>query len=333
MRIIDAISLIEAFVDSDVPVLLRGPSGVGKSDLVRQIAKKRGWYCIDKFRASTIDPVDMRGVPSVSDGRTLWNPPADLPDEARDGSQGFMFFDEINTGTMAVQSAMLQAVLERRIGNYTFPSGVRIIAACNLVQHSRTANRISTALADRFAHIDIEPDMESWAPWAMDNGILPEIVAFLRWSAARDNPLLHKMPDAHSDEPAPTPRSWTMTSRTIEKAPALAFQIAKAKVGEAAAVEFKGFLEVYRDLPKLDDIVDQPTSARVPTEPSQQYAVSAMLAKNACASNFKALVKYLRRLPVEFSVMAVTDAVRRDPGLQQAPGFVDWATSSQAVTL
>jgi MoxR-like ATPase len=70
MRIIDAIPLIEAFVDSDVPVLLRGPSGVGKSDLVRQLAAKRGWYCVDKFRASTIDPVDMRGVPSVTDGRT-----------------------------------------------------------------------------------------------------------------------------------------------------------------------------------------------------------------------------------------------------------------------
>ena len=113
----------------------------------------------------------------------------------------------------------------------------------------------------------------------------------------------------------------------------MAFQIAAANVGMPAAVEFKGFLDVYRDLPKLDDIVQDPRKARVPLEPSQQFAVSAMLARAATVQNLKAIVAYLKRLPVAFSVMAVTDAIRRDADLKQAPGFTDWATSSQAVVL
>jgi hypothetical protein len=104
-------------------------------------------------------------------------------------------------------------------------------------------------------------------------------------------------------------------------------------VGEAAAAEFKGFLEVYRDLPKLTDIYTDPQNARVPLEPSAQYAVSAALARNATAQNFANIVSYLDRMPVEFSVMAVTDAVRRDVTLKSAPGFTTWAVANQHITL
>ena len=333
MRIIDAIPLIDAHLDANDPIMLEGPTGVGKSDVIRQLAAKRGWYLIDKFRASTLDPVDLRGVPSIVNGRTVFNPPDDFPDETRDGPDGIMFLDEIDTGTMSVQAAMFQLTLDRCIGGAKLPSGCRIVAARNGSTFSRASQRLSQPLCSRFGHITIDPDMESWALWAADNGILPEIVAFLRWSESRSNPLLCKMPDGHDDGPFPTARGWERVSRISEKAPAMMFQTAAANVGMPAAVEFKGFLDVYRDLPKLEDIVADPTAARVPIEPTQQFAVSAMLARAATAQNLKAVVAYLKRLPVEFSVMAVTDAIRRDADLKQAPGFTDWATSSQAVVL
>jgi len=329
MRIIDAIPLIDAHLDANEPFMLEGPTGVGKSSLVRQRAAARGWPCLDRFRASTMDSVDVRGICQIVDGRTKFFPPDDFPRADRDGEEGVIFFDEIDTGTMAVQAAMFGVVLDRE----NLPPGWRVASARNGAQYSRASGRLSQPLSARFGRIALDPDLESWTMWAAENGIVPEIVAFLRWTESRSNPLLSKMPEGNSEEQFPTARGWERVSRLVEKAPAMTFQIAKANVGESAAVEFKGFLDVYRDLPKLVDIVADPKAARVPREPSQQFAVSAMLARVATDENFKSVVSYLKRLPVEFSVMAVTDAIRRDADLKQAPGFTDWATSSQAVVL
>jgi hypothetical protein len=203
MRIIDAIPLIDAHLDANLPIMLEGPTGVGKSDLVRQRAAHRGWPIIDKFRASTLDPADIRGVPTIENGRTVFNPPDDFPNVERDGPVGIVFFDEIDTGTMAVQAALFGVVLDRQ----GLPGEWRIVAARNGAQFSRASQRLSQPLSARFGRAAIDPDMESWTLWATENGVLPEIIAFLRWSEARDNPLLSKMAKAtttrRSRRPAP----------------------------------------------------------------------------------------------------------------------------------
>lgn len=333
MRINEALILMTALVDANVPVMLHGAPGIGKSDLVRQFAASRKWNCLDSWRASTLDVVDMRGVPDISNGRTKYNPPDELPDAKRDGKFGIMFLDEINSGTKAVQAAMFQLVLDGKVGSYRLPANWRIVAAGNRVSDRAAAQTLTSALADRFSHIDIDVDFETWKVWAITTGnILPEIIAFLAWCESRDNSLLHKMPEREA-RAFPTPRSWGQVSKACAVSPGLAFQIASACVGEAAAAEFKGFLEVYRDLPKLADIYADPTGTRVPLEPSAMFAVSAALARNATAQTLAATVEYLKRMPVEFSVMSVTDAVRRDVALKSAPGFSVWAVANQHVTL
>lgn len=333
MNIIQALPIIEAHLIANEPIMLWGAPGVGKSDLVRQVRLRLKYdYLIDKFRAPTMDPVDICGVPSVVNGHTVWNSPDALPNEKRDGKTGIVFLDEINAGTTLVMASLFGFVLDRRVGNYTLPKGARIVAAGNRVSDKAAAQRFPTALANRFAHIDIDPDFDAWKSWANGANILPEIVAFLAWSEARGNSLLHKMPEGDA-RAFPTPRSWEKVSRVCTIAPAMAYQIAAANVGEAAAAEFKGFLDVYRQLPKLSDIIANPKTERVPLEPSAQYAVSAALSRAADAKTLASIVTYLERLPVEFSIMAMTDAIRRDTSLKSAPGFTKWAIANQSVTL
>jgi hypothetical protein len=325
-----AIPLVKAHLLANVPVMLWGSPGIGKSDVVRQIARELSWSCLDNWRASTMDPTDIKGVPNVVNGRTVFNPPGDLPDVARDGEEGIVFLDEINTGPALVQAGMMQFTLDRRIGNYSLPPKWRIAAAGNLISDKAAAQRMISSLGNRMAHFYVQPDFQVWKAWAVQNGVMPEIVAFLEWKESKGQSLLHKMPQ-RDEVRFPTPRSWARTSTVCQHAPTMAFQIAEANVGEAAAVEFKGFLDVYRSLPKLAEIEAAPDTCRIPLEGSAQFAVCAMLSRAASASNLAAIVRYVKRIGADYSVMTVTDAVRRDVNLKQAPGYADWAVANQHV--
>jgi len=62
-------------------IMLWGPPGIGKSEVVRE-AVSDAEIPIENFadiRLSTLEPVDLRGVPSVQNGRTLYNPPEFFP--------------------------------------------------------------------------------------------------------------------------------------------------------------------------------------------------------------------------------------------------------------
>lgn len=335
MNLIEAREIIIACIKAREPVMLWGAAGVGKTQTVEQIAKAMR-YGFRDFRASQMDPVDIRGVPSVEKGQTLWNPPADLFPSKRDGDS-VLFFDELNTCLPMVEAGLLGVICERR----GLHDGVAIVAAGNGVQHSRLARKLSAPMNDRFFHVDIDPDFEAWKLWAVGTSIAPEIIAFLQWCETRSDKdgkslsLLHRAPAAGTDDRCfPTPRGWEKVSKVLaHTTPDNVYSVAKARVGEAAAVEFKGFLDVYRSLPKIADIIAKPQSVHVPLEPSAQYAISSALARASTAANLKAIITYLGRLPVEFSVMAISDAVRRDATLKTAPGFTQWQVANQAVTL
>ena len=60
------------------PEMLWGPPGIGKSDIVKAVAKECGIELRD-IRLAQLDPVDLRGVPAVEDGQTKWATPSFFP--------------------------------------------------------------------------------------------------------------------------------------------------------------------------------------------------------------------------------------------------------------
>ena len=65
-------------LESRWPVFLWGPPGVGKSSVVHQVVKTRGWVLRD-VRASLLDPTDLRGIPYVENGQANWALPPSCP--------------------------------------------------------------------------------------------------------------------------------------------------------------------------------------------------------------------------------------------------------------
>ena len=323
MKISAASALAGIYIAANIPVMFHGAPGLGKSDLVRQLAAGRP--LID-FRASMLDPVDLRGVPSVNDRVTVWNPPAFLPIEERDGANGILFADELTNANTAVQGALLQLFLDRRLGEYVLPDSWRIVAAGNRQSDRASANRLSTAAANRFAHIDIEADVKDWTLWASVHGIHPVIIAFVSLRTE----LLHQMP-TNGNPAFPTPRAWANVSRALVQSGGLdmAYEIAAGLVGQGAAIEFSGFVRVWQSMPRIPDIIAAPSSTPVPLDPSAKFALACALARAADVRTLDSVIVYLDRMGVEFSILAMTQAIARAPELLQTSAHVQWAIRHQ----
>ncbi len=312
------------------PVFLWGPPGVGKSRVVAQVAEERGLALRD-IRAVLLDPVDLRGLPRITGGGVAeWCPPAFLPGDS-DPAEGIVFLDELNAAPPLVQAACYQLVLDRRIGEYRLPAGWSVIAAGNRECDRAVTHRMPSALANRMVHLDFEADLEDWTAWAQSAGIRPEVVAFLRFRPK----LLHDFDPLSSGGAFASPRSWEFLSGILSAGPepAVEHEVYRGTVGPAAAAEFMGFLQVWRDLPAVEDILEDPDGAPVPEEPAAVYALCEALAGKAAPESMDALTAYAARLPVEFGVLLMRDAVCRDERAVDTPAFARWAEANAQVLL
>jgi len=333
--IAEAAVLLELYASADDPVMLWGPPGLGKSDIVRQFGVKSNRKVIE-FRTNIREPVDVRGipVPNEATGTTKWFVPDELPQVERDGEFGILFIDEINSGSTQMMAVMFGLVLDRKVGEYTLPPGWVIVAAGNRVSDKAAAQRMPTALRNRFAHVVVAPDVDAWCVWANQNDIAPELVAFQRLRRGENGGkgVLHVMPTLDQNA-FPTPRSWARCSKFVGAPAQHRMRLFAGHVGEAYAAELDGFIELYRSLGSLEDIVRDPQGAKVPTEPSTRYAVCTGLARLANKANIESVVEYSKRLPRESQVLVMHDATTRDAGLKNTAAYGRWAVENQDLSI
>lgn len=325
MNLMSAATALNVYLEADIPTMLWGTPGVGKSSIVRQIVDERGWGLVD-FRASTRDPVALMGLPDLTADTTRWKVPDEFPQVDRDGAEGVLFLDEINAAAPSMQAAMFGLVLDRRVGDYQLPKGWRVIAAGNRQSDRAAAQRMPSALANRFAHIDVDPDVNTTVHHFNKIGVDPIIVAFLRWRPA----LLHDMKEGDL-RAFPTPRAWEQVGKVVNQESKMRLQLISGIVGEGAASELEGFIRVYQGLPSIDLVLANPRGAKVPEDPSARFAIATALARKVTDKTIEAGMTYMRRIPREFEILFMTDAVRRDAGLSHTQTFVDWTVRNQDV--
>lgn len=309
---------LESCIKAQQPVFIEGAPGIGKSQIVSQTAERMELELID-IRAVLLDPVDLRGLPHVNgDGRAHWCMPDFLP---RKGS-GVLFLDELNRAPTLVQNACLQLILDRRLGEYQLPKGWSILAAGN--GSGSGVTKMDPALRSRFIFLDAEIDIDDWSKWALTADIEPTVLAFIRMRPD----LLHSFNNG-KDRSFPCPRSWEFVSRVCQQSThqSVEHELFSGAVGTGTAVEFSAFLRTYRSVPNIDAILLNPKETKIPTSPAGLYAVSAALGRRATDKNFARVIQYLDRLPQEYAVYSVRDAVTRDNSLTSTREFTKWATA------
>ncbi len=310
-------------VDARQPVFIWGAPGIGKSDVVRQVAKAKNVPLKD-IRALLLDPVDLRGLPFLSpDKQAKWATPDFLP---RDG-EGILFLDELNSAAAMVQASCYQLVLDRKLGEYSLPDGWAIVAAGNRESDRGVTTRMPTPLRNRFTHLQFEVDMQEWCEWAIRTSIRPEVIAFIRF-----RPDLLSVFDRDANA-FPSPRSWAFVSKILKSTPApgVEHELIAGTVGDGAATEFSAFLATFRNLPNIDAILMNPQQEPVPENAAAQFAVAGALSHCATDINFDRICTYLDRMPTEFSVMCVRDASLRQPDVRHTPAYTKWAVANHHV--
>jgi len=321
------------------PVMLWGPPGVGKSQMVAQVAERHGMPVID-IRLSQMEPSDLRGIPFRVDDRVDWAVPSMLPNAERHGGQGILFLDEITSVPPSVSAAAYQLILDRRLGAYEVPAGWAIFAAGNRQGDRGVTYTMPAPLANRFSHFDVDINLDDWVAWAYANNMDERLIGFLRFRPE----LLFEFDPAHNPVAFPSPRSWEFAHRALHKfgdVQELLTGALQACVGPAAGIELSAFIENLSafienldKLPDLDAIV-RGEKVRVPKETDLQYAVAAALVGRAIRAKedsnadevFGNILEFAGSFPQrEMGVMLVSDMYRAiGQDIFAVPQFSKWA--------
>ncbi len=178
------------------PVLLEGPTGIGKSEIVRGVANGLGIETV-VLDLSLLEPPDLVGLPVVQDGRTVYALPQVLP---RDGA-GILMLEELNRAERYIQQPALQLLTARRLHEYELPPGWVCFAAINPETAEYQVTSLDRALRARFLNLHVRADRASWLAWAQTNGVHAGIVAL----AQAHERILDDVP----------PRTWTYASHVL----------------------------------------------------------------------------------------------------------------------
>lgn len=314
------------------PVMLWGPPGVGKSQIISAVAQRHDVPLID-IRLSQMEPSDLRGIPFKQGERVEWAIPSMLPDANRQGPEGVLFLDEITSAPPSVSAAAYQLILDRRLGAYEVPPGWAIFAAGNRQGDRGVTYTMPAPLANRFSHFEVELNVDDWSHWAYSQGIDERIIAFIRFRPE----LLFDFDPAHNPVAFPSPRSWEFAHRALQKfahSQELLSGSLQACVGKAAGIELNAFIGHLEQMPDLEAIIRGEEDS-VPREIDLQYAVAAALVGRAVRARGTPeavvvqgnILRYAGYFPQrEMGIMMVTDMHRAlGDELFSVPEFMHWA--------
>jgi MoxR-like ATPase len=261
------------------PVFLWGPPGIGKSEIVANLTEELGGHMID-LRLGQMEPTDIRGIPFFNKNKEVmdWAPPIDLPSEELASQYPIvvLFLDEMNSAAPAVQAAGYQLILNRRVGKYVLPKNVVMVAAGNRESDKGVTYRMPTPLANRFVHLEMRKDFDSWFEWSVDKKIHKDVVGYLSF-AKQD---LFDFDPKSASRAFATPRSWTFVSQFLEDEDASDAELTDliaGTVGEGLAIKFMAHRKVAGQMPDPREVLAGKVNELKIKEVSAMYSLTISL--------------------------------------------------------
>ena len=300
------------------PLMVWGAPGLGKSTIIKEIAREFGIGFID-VRLAQREPVDVRGlpVPDREQGVVKWMVSSDWPRDPN--SRGIILFDELTAADRSLQVAAYEFILDRRLGElYKVPDGWYICAAGNRVEDAAVSTTMSSALANRFMHVELGEDVDAWTTWATSHAIHPSVVGFIRYRPE----CLFRQKDENLERGWPTPRAWERVSMMLDIIPAddeeLLRKLIYGLVGNRAGMEF---VEFHKLNAQFDDVLammrnpDAPVV--IPQKVDRKYALCAAMVhfvwrgqnKADAATLLDGFFRISTQLTSDFACMAMADAM------------------------
>ena len=302
---------VDPFVnpEANFPIMIRGRHGVGKSQIVYQVAEKLGLPVVER-RISYMMEGDLMGLPSTDGESTSWNHPdwyKECAEEPR-----VLFFDEVDRGDQQVRQGIMEIGDSRKFNGLKLHPNTIIFSAVNGGKHGSEyqVGEMDPAESDRWTVYDVEPTVDDWLNWASDN------VNPIMWSFINQNRehLEHK-DSFQPEEIYPSRRSIHRLDQVMARADLynnrkenldVILNIAMGFVGIGTAAAFQEFVMNYEDHLTAEDIIDEGRweetkewGVNEHLAMSKRIANSGMLQQELATNQLTNLADYFVTLPSE----------------------------------
>ena len=251
-------NVVAPFVVADKkPVLIRGRHGIGKSEIVYQIAEELGLPIVER-RASQMTEGDLMGLPSVNGDSTSWNPPDWFKLACEEAV--VLFLDEIDRATIEVRQGIFELTDSRKLNGHRLHNDTVIFGAINGGEHGAQyqVGEFDPAELDRWTVFDVEPTVKDWLDWATEN------VDGAVWDFINNNHNhLEHQGEFEPNKVYPSRRSWKRLNDCLVKGKLLdtetpqpaVYNLTCAYVGFEAGVKFADFIANYERVVTIEDLL------------------------------------------------------------------------------
>ncbi len=335
----NAVGYVERMLRAQLIPMIHGSPAIGKSAVMHAVAAKLNLFLIDA-RFAGFDPTDLQGFPSidVEAGISRYYPMETFPLddwEVPEGYSGWLVFcDELSSAPAAVQAASYKLFLDRQVGQRKLHEKVYLAAAGNLASDNAIVENMSTALISRLGHLVVKEDFNHWLAWAQQGNVSSLICSFLQY-----------MPDAfytfnpeEPDQPYASPRTWDFVNQYLAECnndPRQQLVPMAAFVNLKPAQDLITFANTWASLPKKDEVLANPKTCPVPSydNPGALYAVCGAIGDWLVKDTVSKLMPYIERIPSDFQVVCLRNAVRRKKELMDTPEIQTWIQGNASVLL
>ena len=240
------------------PVLLMGPPGIGKTQIMEQIASETGvglvaYTITHHTRQSAV------GLPFI-EKRTYGGEEVSVTEytmseilasvyqmmEKTGIQEGILFLDEINCVSETLAPMMLQFLQCKTFGNQRLPEGWLIVAAGNPSEYNKSVRDFDVVTLDRVKRIDVSEDFSAWKEYACRRGLHGAVVSYL--DIKKDN--FYRIETSADGLQFATARGWEDLSELIFAYEKLGLRVDREVVGQyiqlpRIAKDFANYLELY----------------------------------------------------------------------------------------
>lgn len=351
--------VLPLYLDAGVACEIGSPPGCGKSESIDQLidflSKRDGFqWGISKCFIATLSPVDINGylVPGVyqrvnkETGETenlrtseFTMPPWMISTEGRpinDYKRGIVVFEEWDKGDPDTKKASAEVLLNGRAGRWAVHSGIARVALVNRVEDRSGSTKNFDFVINRRGELTMQADLQGWNEWAITEGVDPLFVAFA--DKYPEVVFSNTIPDKQG--PFTTPRSLVMCSKVLAGHvdgdgqminDVVTAEVTAGIIGNAASAQLLSWIKLRHETPSLEEILADPDECRMPDKPDAKMMVCYELAHRIEPKIAGKIIKYITRMPKEFSVTFGKAAIRRDHTLINHSAVQPWVAKNASL--
>lgn len=252
--------LVSSMIDSgvvDVNLCLEGHQGIGKTQILKQVAKEKGWDYKAIYCAQT-STEDLIGMPWIdkTDNVTRFARPKLFPDKEKT----IFVLEEINRAPLEVQQSVLQLLTDKKIGDFVLPKNTLICACINPVDSMYQTQELDSVFINRLVKIQVTTSPKEFINYATAKGLDPDVIDFIGSLSKKEAQIYFSQIPTKDNigKPIPSPRTWEIVSNVLQLnlSDATMLSMVSGAIGEQAATKFLATRKRLKNLVKVDDLLN-----------------------------------------------------------------------------